>query len=35
MIQVTHDSLTLDSRFELDFDTAFEYPARPHGIAMK
>ncbi|MBI5016034.1 MAG: hypothetical protein HZB55_11195 [Deltaproteobacteria bacterium] len=35
VINVTHDTLTLDPRFELDFDTAFEYPARPHGIAMK
>jgi len=35
VIKVTHDTLTLDTRFNLDFDTAFEYPARPHGIAMK
>jgi hypothetical protein len=39
VIQVTHDTLTLDSRFNLDFNTAFkpEHPAgaRPHGIAMK
>ncbi len=36
VIQVTHDTLTLDPRFELDFDTAFPTgPARPHGIAMK
>jgi len=35
VIQVTHDTLTLDTRFELDFNTAFEHPARPHGIAMK
>ena len=35
VIKVTHDTLTLDTRFDLDFDTAFEYPARPHGIAMK
>jgi len=35
VIKVTHDTLTLDPRFELDFDTAFEHPARPHGIAMK
>jgi len=35
VIQVTHDTLTLDTRFELDFNTAFQYPARPHGIAMK
>jgi selenium-binding protein 1 len=35
VIQVTKDTLTLDPRFELDFNTAFDYPARPHGIAMK
>jgi selenium-binding protein 1 len=35
VIKVTHDTLTLDTRFVLDFDTAFDYPARPHGIAMK
>lgn len=35
VIKVTHDTLTLDTRFDLDFDTAFDYPARPHGIAMK
>ena len=35
VIQVTHDTLTLDTRFDLDFNTVFEYPARPHGIAMK
>jgi selenium-binding protein 1 len=35
VIQVTHDGLRLDPRFELDFNTAFEHPARPHGIAMK
>jgi selenium-binding protein 1 len=35
VIRVTHDTLTLDTRFDLDFDSAFEYPARPHGIAMK
>jgi hypothetical protein len=35
VIQVTHDTLTLDTRFALDFNTAFEHPARPHGIAMK
>jgi selenium-binding protein 1 len=34
VIKVGRDTLTLDTRFELDFDTAFEYPARPHGIAM-
>lgn len=35
VIKVTHNTLTLDTRFNLDFDTAFDYPARPHGIAMK
>jgi hypothetical protein len=35
VIQVSHDTLTLDRRFEPDFNTAFEHPARPHGIAMK
>lgn len=35
VIKVTPDTLTLDTRFELDFNTAFEYPTRPHGIAMK
>ncbi len=35
VIQVTHDTLTHDTRFELDFNTALEHPARPHGIAMK
>lgn len=35
VIEVGHDTLELDPRFQLDFDTAFDYPARPHGIAMK
>ena len=35
VIKVTADTLTLDPRFELDFNTAFDYPARPHGVAMK
>ena len=35
VIRVTPDTLTLDTRFELDFNTAFAHPARPHGIAMK
>jgi selenium-binding protein 1 len=35
VIQVTRDTLTLDARFQLDFDTAFDFPARPHGVAMK
>lgn len=36
VIKVTHDTLTEDTRFKLDFNTAFPTgPARPHGIAMK
>jgi hypothetical protein len=36
VVKVTHDTLTADPRFELDFNTAFPSgPARPHGIAMK
>ncbi len=36
VVKVTHDTLTLDTRFNLDFNTAFPTgPARPHGIAMK
>ncbi len=35
VIKVTHNTLTLDTRFALDFNTAFEHRARPHGIAMK
>ncbi|HEY2039320.1 MAG TPA: selenium-binding protein SBP56-related protein [Edaphobacter sp.] len=36
VLKVTHDSLTEDKRFNLDFNTAFKTgPARPHGIAMK
>jgi selenium-binding protein 1 len=35
VIKVGRGTLTLDTRFDLDFDTAFEHPARPHGIAMK
>jgi selenium-binding protein 1 len=35
VIRVTHDGLELDPRFDLNFNTAFEHPARPHGIAMK
>ena len=35
VIKVTRDTLTLDTRFALDFNTAFDHPARPHGIAMK
>ena len=34
--KVTKDDLVLDSRFDLDFNTAFTTgPARPHGIAIK
>jgi hypothetical protein len=34
--KVSHDTLTLDARFQLDFNTAFKSgPARPHGLAMK
>ena len=32
---VKHDRLELDARFNLDFNTAFESPARPHGLAFK
>ena len=36
VVKVTPDSLTEDTRFQLDFNTAFPTgPARPHGIAMK
>jgi selenium-binding protein 1 len=36
VLKVTHDSLTEDTRFKLDFNTAFASgPARPHGLAMK
>ena len=34
--RVTDNNLVLDSRFNLDFNTAFSSgPARPHGIAIK
>jgi selenium-binding protein 1 len=34
--KVSAGGLTLDSKFRLDFNTAFESgPARPHGLAMK
>jgi hypothetical protein len=34
--KVTNKDLVLDSRFQLDFDTAFAAgPARPHGMAFK
>jgi hypothetical protein len=36
VLKVTHDTLTEDKRFKVDFNTAFKTgPARPHGIAMK
>lgn len=36
VVKVTHDTLTDDTRFQLDFNTAFSTgKARPHGIAMK
>jgi 56kDa selenium binding protein (SBP56) len=36
VMKVTHDTLSEDKRFNLDFNTAFKTgPARPHGIAMK
>jgi len=36
VLRVTHDGLAEDTRFKLDFNTAFKTgPARPHGIAMK
>jgi len=35
VIQVGRDTLAIDTRFQLDFNTAFGSPARPHGIAMK
>jgi 56kDa selenium binding protein (SBP56) len=36
VLKVTHDRLSEDKRFNLDFNTAFPTgPARPHGIAMK
>jgi selenium-binding protein 1 len=35
VIKVGRDTLTLDTRFQLDFDTAFAHKARPHGMAMK
>jgi len=36
VVNVEPDKLTLDPRFQLDFNTAFPTgPARPHGFAMK
>lgn len=34
--RITENDLALDSRFQLDFNTAFSTgPARPHGVAVK
>jgi selenium-binding protein 1 len=33
--RVLSNDLVLDTRFQLDFNTAFGAPARPHGLAMK
>ena len=33
--RVRSNDLSLDSRFQLDFNTAFSAPARPHGLAFK
>jgi selenium-binding protein 1 len=35
VIKVFKNHLELDTRFKLDFDTAFDRPARPHGMEMK
>jgi selenium-binding protein 1 len=36
VIRVSKDHLSLDQRFDVDFNTAFPTgPARPHGVAMK
>ena len=36
VIEVSRKRLTLDRRFDVDFNTAFATgPARPHGVAMK
>jgi selenium-binding protein 1 len=36
VLKVDENSLKLDHRFKLDFNTAFSTgPARPHGVAMK
>jgi selenium-binding protein 1 len=35
VIKVLRNKLELDPRFQLDFNTAFARPARPHGIATK
>jgi hypothetical protein len=33
--RVFRNNLVLDPRFQLDFNTAFSAPARPHGLAFK
>ena len=33
--RVRSNDLVLDARFQLDFNTAFSAPARPHGLAFK
>jgi selenium-binding protein 1 len=33
--RVFPNDLVLDTRFQLDFNTAFSTPARPHGVAFK
>ena len=36
VVNVSRNTLWEDTRFDLDFNTAFRTgPARPHGIAMK
>jgi hypothetical protein len=36
VVRITENDLALDSRFQLDFNTAFSTgPARPHGVAVK
>jgi selenium-binding protein 1 len=36
VVKVDGNRLTLDPRFNVDFNTAFPTgPARPHGVAMK
>jgi selenium-binding protein 1 len=35
VLKVHGNKLELDERFDLDFNTAFSRPARPHGIATK
>jgi selenium-binding protein 1 len=35
VVNVMRDGMKLDPRFQLDFNTAFADPARPHGMAIK